>query len=146
MRKEPCKSVVTRDASGKENGFLVELYKDGKDTTLYLTATFPGGQKGYHLHTVRQSHLVCVRGKMKITLVEEKNKTEHLLDAQKPERLLVPTGVWILYENIGNEEGWMLNFPTPPYDPDLKGEQRELAPSDVEAMLARGEAVPRPDA
>ena len=67
---EEAKKVITRDHSGKENGFLMELFKsyDGKKTEAYLTAAKPGAFKGYHLHRVRAARYVCVKGKMKITL------------------------------------------------------------------------------
>lgn len=135
IRKEPCKKVQTFDAQKHPNGFLLELYKDGPKTTLYLTAATPGAQKGYHLHTRRSSHLVCVRGQMKVTVVEGRQNVVHVLDARTPERLFVPTNVWILYENVGEEEGWMINFPSPPYDPDLVGEQQEKTPGEIAAQL-----------
>jgi hypothetical protein len=50
---EPAKKVMTKDHSGNENGFLIELYKDretGNKTEAYLTAALPGAFKGYHLH------------------------------------------------------------------------------------------------
>lgn len=140
IRREPCKKVTTADSKGSPNGFLVELYTEGRKTTLYLTAAYPKGFKGYHLHTARSSHLVCIRGKMKITVVEGVRKVEHILDGEQPERLFVPTGVWIGYENVGDEEGWMINFPSPAYDPTLTGEQLEKTPEEIHEQL-RGTAV-----
>ncbi len=43
-----AKKVTTYDHGQKENGFLIELYKDGDKTTAYLTAATPGAFKGYH--------------------------------------------------------------------------------------------------
>lgn len=135
VKKEPCKKVMTRDARGNPNGFLIELYKDGPKTTVYLTAAFPKAFKGYHLHTVRNSRLVCLKGRMKVTVVEGATKQEHLLDAETPERLFLPTNVWIGYENVGEEEAWMMNVPVPPYDPALKDEQREKTPEEILSQL-----------
>lgn len=137
VRREECKKVTTTDSAGNPNGFLVELYKKGDKTTLYLTATFPKGFKGYHLHTVRSSHLVCVRGKMRITVVEGNTHVEHVLDGAHLERLFVPTNVWVGYENVGDEEGWMINFPEPAYDPTLKGEQQEKTPEEIAQQLSQ---------
>jgi Nif-specific regulatory protein len=39
---EPAKRVITYDHAGNENGWLIELYKDGRLTTAYLTAAKPG--------------------------------------------------------------------------------------------------------
>jgi dTDP-4-dehydrorhamnose 3,5-epimerase-like enzyme len=135
IRREPCKKVTTADSAGAPNGFLIELYKNGSQTTVYLTATLPKAFKGYHLHTVRASHLVCLKGRMKITVVEGPQRVEHVLDGATPERLLIPTGVWIGYENVGDEEAWMVNFPRPAYDPSLKGEQQEKTKAEIAEQL-----------
>lgn len=135
IRREPCKKVTTTDSTGAPNGFLIELYKDGSKTTVYLTAALPKAFKGYHCHTVRASHLVCLKGKMKVTVVDGPQRVEHVLDGTKPERLLIPTGVWIGYENIGDEEAWMINFPEPAYDPAVKGEQREKTRAEIAEQL-----------
>lgn len=123
------------DSAGIPNGFLVELYTDGPKTTVYLTAAFKGAFKGYHLHTVRSSHLVCLKGTMKVTVVDGTEHVEHILHGASPERLLIPTGVWIGYENVGNDEAWMVNFPEPAYDPALKGEQIEKTRADIADQL-----------
>ncbi|TSC62119.1 MAG: dTDP-4-dehydrorhamnose 3,5-epimerase [Parcubacteria group bacterium Gr01-1014_106] len=135
IRREPCKKVTTKDSEGNPNGFLVELFKDGENTVAYLTAAYPKAFKGYHLHTVRSSHYVCLKGMMKITVVEGGKRVEHVLRAENPERLFLPTHVWIGLENIGDEEAWLMNLPNPPYDPSLKGEQQDRAREDVERSL-----------
>lgn len=135
IRRESCKKVTTKDSQQAPNGFLVELYKDGPKTVLYLTAAYPKAFKGYHRHTVRASHYVCLRGRMKITVVEGKEKVEHILNGDQPERLYLPTNVWIGLENIGDEEAWLINFPEPAYDPSLAGEQEEQTAEEIERQL-----------
>jgi hypothetical protein len=39
---EPAKRVTTFDHDGNENGWLLELFKDGEKTVAYLTAASPG--------------------------------------------------------------------------------------------------------
>lgn len=132
IRREPCKKVTTVDNdNGKPNGFLVELFKDDEKTVAYLTTTYPKAFKGYHLHTVRSSHYVCVKGKIKVTVAEGLKKVEHILSGDTLERLFLPTNVWIGLENIGDDEAWLINMPNPPYDPNLKGEQQERTRADV---------------
>lgn len=136
IQKEACKKVTTYASGTKEpNGHLVELYKDGDKTVVYLTVALPGAFKGFHLHNERQSHYVCLRGKAKITIVEGNQKVEHILDSSAPERLLLPTKVYIGIENIGTEEVWLINFPHPSYDPTLKGEQEDKTPAEIEEQL-----------
>jgi dTDP-4-dehydrorhamnose 3,5-epimerase-like enzyme len=137
MSVEAAKRVTTYDANGNENGFLIELFKDGDKTVAYLTAALPGAFKGYHLHRVRAARYVCVRGRMRITLYSHSagkwEREEHILDAKEPTRLFIPKDVATGLENIGDEEAWLINYPDPPYDPSLKDEQVEYTLEDLES-------------
>ena len=135
-RLENAKKVTTHAATGEENGFLVELYKDEQKTTLYLTTTKPGSFKGYHLHRVRAARYVAIKGKMKIILYKPgtAEKEEYILDAEKPTRLFIPNNIATGLLNISDEESWLINYPDPPYDPSLKDEQVEY----TEEELLRG--------
>ena len=133
----PAKKVITYDHSGKENGWLVELYKDGDKTTAYLTAAAPGAFKGYHLHRIRAARYVCVRGRMKIVLYVGGKRQEHVLDAASPRRLFIPPNVATGLQNIGDEEAWLVNYPDPPYDPSLKDEQVEYSEAELEAGVVK---------
>jgi dTDP-4-dehydrorhamnose 3,5-epimerase-like enzyme len=145
IRVEVAKRVTTYDHAGAQNGSLIELYKDGDKTTAYLTAASPGAFKGYHLHRVRAARYVCVRGKMRIILYSRSMagdemvwaRDEHVLDAATPERLFIPHNVATGLENIGDEDGWLINFPDPAYDPDLKDEQVEYTQADLEAGVVK---------
>ena len=133
---EKAKKVTTKDHSENENGFLVELFKsqDNTKTEAYLTAAKPGAFKGYHLHRVRAARYVCVKGKMRITLYvpgKPEEKEEYILDANDPQRLFIPKDVATGLENIGEEEAWLVNYPDPPYDPELKDEQVEYAEEEL---------------
>ena len=127
VANEPAKYVLTKDHGGNENGFLIEMFKDaaGEKTEVYLSAATPGAFKGYHLHRVRAARYVCLRGRMRIILYTQDNangatkwvREEHILDASEPSRLFIPKNVATGLENIGDEEGWLVNYPDPPYDP-----------------------------
>jgi dTDP-4-dehydrorhamnose 3,5-epimerase-like enzyme len=140
-----AKKVTTYDASGKENGFLIEMFKDGDKTVVYLSAAFPGAFKGYHLHRVRAARYVCLKGRMRIILYvphAEAEKTtwvreEHMLDAGAPGRLFIPKNVATGLENIGDEDGWLVNYPDPPYDPNLKDEQVEYTQAELERGVVK---------
>lgn len=135
--EEPAKKVQTKDHSGNENGFLIELFKDnetGQKTEVYLTAAAPGAFKGYHLHRVRAARYVALKGKMKITLYrpgDPNSKEEHILDAANPMRLFIPKDIATGLENIGEEEAWMVNYPDPAYDPSLVDEQVEYTEEEL---------------
>ena len=136
---EDAKKVTTYDHSSQENGFLIELYKDGNKTTAYLTAAKPGAFKGYHLHRVRAARYVCVRGKMKIILYKPGTKEveEHILDSARPQRLFIPKDIATGLENIGDEEAWLINYPDPPYDPSLVDEQVEYTREELEQGIVK---------
>ena len=138
ISEEPAKKVKTYDYKTKEeNGFLVELFKMGDKTAVYLTAAAPGAFKGYHLHRVRASRYICIKGKMKITLFVNGKFEEHILDSQNPKRLYIPKNTATGLENIGAVEAWLINFPDPPYDPSLKDEQVDYAKEELEKGIIK---------
>ena len=138
---EPAKYVLTKDHGGNENGFLIEMFKDGDRTVVYLSAATPGAFKGYHLHRVRAARYVCLRGRMCIILYQRNGdrwvREEHILDASEPSRLFIPKNVATGLENIGDETGWLVNYPDPPYDPSLKDEQVEYTQEELEAGIVK---------
>jgi dTDP-4-dehydrorhamnose 3,5-epimerase-like enzyme len=137
---ESSKRVTTYDHAGHENGWLQELFKDGDKTLMYLTVAAPGAFKGYHLHRVRTARYVCVLGRMRIILYSGGpawKREEHIMDAASPSRLFIPINVATGLENIGDEEGWLINYPDPPYDPSLKDEQVEYTLAELEAGVVK---------
>ena len=138
VKTEPAKKVITKNLEGQENGFLIELFKDretGNKTEAYLTAARVGAFKGYHLHRVRAARYVALKGKMKITTYQHDgqkwNKTETILDSAEPTRMFIPKDIATGLENIGNEEAWLINYPDPAYDPNLKDEQIEYTEQEL---------------
>ncbi len=144
METQEAKKVKTFDAQGKENGWLMELYKDKETqekTEAYLTAALPGAFKGYHLHRVRAARYVALKGKMKITTYVQEDgkwvKSETVLEAGVPTRMFIPKNVATGLENIGSEEAWLINYPDPAYDPSLKDEQVEYTQEELEAGIVK---------
>lgn len=137
--EEDAKKVTTIAPLGDENGFLIELFKDDDKTVAYLTAAKPGMFKGYHLHRVRAARYVCIKGRMKITLYKPgtKEMEEHILDASSPKRLFIPKDIATGLTNIGDEEGWLINYPDPAYDPKLVDEQVEYTKEELESGIVK---------
>lgn len=122
VTKGNAKRVETKDLNGNPNGYLMELNKNGRRTGSYLSVAYPGCFKGYHLHKVREANYVCVRGKLKIILfLPTVGKREFSLGPG--DKLHIPMNVPTGLSNEGDEEAWIINFPNPAYDPELKGEQ-----------------------
>lgn len=135
MKLSSVKKVQTYDLHKKENGFLIELEKSGRFTTSYLTCTFPGAFKGYHLHRERTANYVCIKGKIRITLYSVTGKEEHVLSADNPKKLHIPVNVATGLLNEGNEEAWIINFPDPAYDPNLNFEQIDFTQQECDLGL-----------
>ncbi|MEK6941127.1 MAG: WxcM-like domain-containing protein [Nanoarchaeota archaeon] len=134
----PAKKVITHDLNGNENGYIIELFKEDRKTKVYLTTIKKGGFKGYHLHRIRSSNYVCIRGVVKIILYTDTKKEEYILNADKPERLHIPPKVATGLKNIRDEEVWIVNFPEPPYDPEQKNEQIEFTEKELEEKIKAG--------
>lgn len=144
MFVEPVKKVQTFDHAKNENGWLLEMFKDKESRTkteVYMSVASPGAFKGYHLHRVRAARYVCLKGRMKIITYEQQDgkwvRTENILDASNPERLFIPKDVATGLENIGDEEGWLVNYPDPAYDPGLKDEQVEYSQEELESGVVK---------
>ena len=147
VSEELAKKITTKDHDGNENGFLIEMFKsdDKSKTEVYLSAAKQSAFKGYHLHRVRAARYVCVKGKMRIILYvpkEEEGKTiwvreEHLLNADEPKRLFIPKNIATGLENMGEEEGWLVNYPDPAFDPELKDEQVEYTQEELEQGVVK---------
>lgn len=133
VKTETAKKVATYDLEKKENGFLIELFKKGDKTEVYLTCAKPGAFKGYHLHRVRAARYVCLKGKMKIILYVNGKRQEHVLSADNLTRLYIPANVPTGLENIGDEDAWLINYPDPAYDPNLKDEQLDFTQAELDS-------------
>jgi dTDP-4-dehydrorhamnose 3,5-epimerase-like enzyme len=130
ISEDSAKKVPTYELDGHENGFLMELFKDGNKTVAYLSATNAGGFKGYHWHRVRAARYVCLKGKIKIILFVNGKFEEHLLTPGK--KLNIPKQIPTGLQNVGDEETWLINYPDPPYDPNLKDEQVDYTKDELE--------------
>lgn len=136
---EEAKKVTTKDTNGNPNGGLVELFKDGDKTLVYMINIPPGAFKGYHLHHVRIGRYFCLKGKTKVTLHKPgtQEREEYILDAEKPQRLVIPVEVAAGLENIGDKEVWLVNYPDPPYDPSLEDEQVDYTEEELQSGIVK---------
>ena len=134
-----AKKITTFDKNKNENGYLMELFKEGDNTLSYLTAINPGCFKGYHLHKVREANYVCIKGKVKIILydIQNKIKEEIILDSTTPQSLHIPINIATGLENVCDEEVQIINHPKPPYNPrhlEMQ-EQVEYTKEELEDLL-----------
>lgn len=136
MIASKAKSVRTFGTDGSINGYLTELKKDGQLTTAYLTVAFPGCFKGYHMHRVRESNYVCIRGRVTVILFTKHGRQElELSSSGGADKLNIPTNIPTGIRNDTREEAWLINFPNPPYDPNLTNEQVDFTEEEAEAWM-----------
>lgn len=114
--------IITKNIKGRTNGWLVPIFNvnDGLIDSaqyprqVYLTVIAPKEIKGPHLHLKRWGLFSCIRGNAKI-VVRTTNGYEEYLTGENYEfaTIQVPAGVPAALQNIGNEEAYMLNMPSP---------------------------------
>ncbi|HCM37557.1 MAG: hypothetical protein UV61_C0002G0108 [Candidatus Gottesmanbacteria bacterium GW2011_GWB1_43_11] len=133
--EDTAKKVATYDLDGKENGWLMELFKEGDKTIAYISAALPGAFKGYHLHRIRAARYICLKGTMKIILYISGKREEHILTPGK--RIYIPRETPTGLQCVSDEEAWLINYPDPPYDPSLKDEQVDYTQEELEQGIVK---------
>jgi dTDP-4-dehydrorhamnose 3,5-epimerase len=89
----------------------------------YAVTIRSGGIKGWALHKLQHDRLLGARGKVRIVLFDGrvrsptfKRAAEFHLGEQAPGLLRIPAGVWHAYQNYGEQETFIVNFPTRPFN------------------------------
>tara|TARA_B100000787_G_scaffold168563_1_gene157560 strand:+ start:1406 stop:1846 length:441 start_codon:yes stop_codon:yes gene_type:complete len=121
----------TKSSDNKKNGYLIPIYnkkenffsENGDPQQVYLTVVKTNCIKGPHLHKVRKGFFTCIRGNIRIIL-KVNNKFIQYYSGEDYEYLSVeiPTNVGAAIQNIGSEDAFVLNMPTPAWDPDMNDE------------------------
>lgn len=133
LSRKTCKVVTTRDLSGQENGWLMEIAssRDGwskflDNAQVYLTTVLPGKKKGGHFHHKRTSQISCIRGRVIMGVWHNHQLNQEMeLNANEPVIVRVPNGTALSFYNPGGKVAYLLNLCSPPYDPD-DSEQEDL--------------------
>ncbi|MBI4417772.1 MAG: dTDP-4-dehydrorhamnose 3,5-epimerase family protein [Ignavibacteriales bacterium] len=148
----PIDGLVVRElvAHADPRGWLTELFRSDEvkeefmPVMAYVSATLPGVARGPHEH-VHQADFFCFVGPSVFKIVCWDNRRRSRTygntvtleaGAGKPMSVLVPPGVVHGYKNIGDAEGWVLNFPNRLYAGKGKKEKvdeirHELDPSSI---------------
>ena len=122
---------ITKDLGGDTNGYLVPIYNihDGffppgeEPKQVYLTVVAPRQIKGPHLHYIRTGCFTCIKGNARFVL---KTATGYEVvfsgEAHEYRTVIVPTGVPAALQNLGDDEAFVLNMPSPAWTPDMNDE------------------------
>jgi dTDP-4-dehydrorhamnose 3,5-epimerase-like enzyme len=125
------KRFPTKDKDGTVNGYLVPIYnihdkfypKGKEPQQVYLTVISPGFIKGPHLHYIRTGCFTCIKGNARFVVKTESGyQVFYSGDEYEYRSVIIPTGTPAALQNIGNEDAFVLNMPTPAWTPTMADE------------------------
>jgi len=119
-----------------ERGRLVEIFRQDevlfeKFGQVYVTTTYPGVVKAWHLHKKQTDNVACVQGMIKMALYDPRKDTpsygsvnQFYIGVHKPLLVQIPPGVFHGWMCIGKEEAIIINIPSEAYDHGNPDEER----------------------
>jgi dTDP-4-dehydrorhamnose 3,5-epimerase len=119
-----------------ERGRLQEILRADDDGfkqfgQVYVSTTYPGVVKAWHLHKVQEDNFCCVKGMVKLVLYDSRESsstkgtlTEYFIGELDPKLVRVPAGVYHGWKCISQEESIVVNVPTEPYNRESPDEYR----------------------
>lgn len=119
-----------------ERGRLFEILRSDepifqKFGQVYVTTTYPGVVKAWHLHKKQTDYIVCIDGMIKLVLYDERDNSptngaldEFFIGERNLVLVVIPPGVWHGWKAIGTKEAIVINVPTEPYNSENPDEYR----------------------
>jgi dTDP-4-dehydrorhamnose 3,5-epimerase len=116
-----------------ERGRLMEILRGDDDLFIqfgqvYVTTTYPGVVKAWHLHKKQTDNVACVQGMIKLALYDPREDSptfnqvdQFYMGVHQPLLVQVPRGVYHGWMCVSQEEAVVVNIPTEVYnyeDPD----------------------------
>jgi dTDP-4-dehydrorhamnose 3,5-epimerase len=127
IKTKKNKIFPTKNIKGESNGFvlpIINVYDNFIDDTnwpkqIYLTVATPHEVKGPHLHMKRWGLFTCIKGNIKIVLRIENQYYEYFSgENHEYETIQVPAGIPAALINIGEQDAYILNMPSPAWHPE----------------------------
>jgi dTDP-4-dehydrorhamnose 3,5-epimerase len=124
-----------------ERGRLMEILRNDDELFIqfgqvYMTSTYPGIVKAWHLHKKQADNVACIQGMIKLVLYDPREQSstfkqtnQFYLGLHNPLLVHVPKGVYHGWMCVSLEEAIVVNIPTERYDYDNPDEFR-LDPHD----------------
>ena len=119
-----------------ERGSLTEILRSDDPECeglgqVYMTTTYPGVVKGWHLHARQNDMICCVFGEIKLALFDDREGSptqgavnEVFLGDSNRLLVKVPAGVFHGWKGIGPQTALVINIPDRPYDYEDPDERR----------------------
>ena len=121
-----------------ERGHLVEMFREDWDeydpepAMSYFSMSYPGVIRAWHRHTRGQiDHFVCPQGRIKIAVYDDRDDSPtqgevntFVIGEHSQQAVQIPGACWHGFKVIGNEQAFLVNFPTNLYDYEDPDEER----------------------
>lgn len=98
---------------------------------VYVTTTYPGAVKAWHMHRLQTDHMTAVTGMFRVALYDAREESttkgrlqEVHMGVHHPVLLRIPPGVYHGWLCVSIEEGIVVNVPDLPYDREHPDEYR----------------------
>jgi dTDP-4-dehydrorhamnose 3,5-epimerase len=111
-----------------QRGRLMEILRADDDLfvkfgQVYMTTTYPGIVKAWHLHKKQTDNVTCVQGTIKLAVYDPRENSptyrevnEFYLGTHNPILVQLPRGVYHGWMCVSLEEAIVVNVPTEVYD------------------------------
>jgi len=131
MNKNSVKSMnleihQTRDVNDQHvNGQLTVIWRDwdkfldSEPKMVYISSVNSGEKKGPHLHTVRDSYFVCIRGKV-VFIIKTKDGNYEEIESSEENPILVhiPKNIASAHINLSNQVSSVLALASHSWKPN----------------------------
>jgi len=119
-----------------ERGRLTEILRCDSELfskfgQVYITTTYGGVIKAWHMHRAQDDNVTCVIGMIKLVLYDGREASstrgeimELFVGEQNPTLVHIPREVFHGWKCISEQEAYMVNIPTEPYNYDDPDEHR----------------------
>lgn len=116
-----------------ERGWLMEIMRSDWEEfetfgQVYVTTVHPGIVKAWHMHKHQWDHFVCIRGKVKVALYDDREESEthrmvneFFIGERNYKLIKIPPKVYHGFKGIGEKTAYVVNVPDKLYnyeDPD----------------------------
>jgi dTDP-4-dehydrorhamnose 3,5-epimerase len=97
----------------------------------YISVTYPGVVKGWHMHKLQTDYIACIKGMLKLVLFDNRDNTptkgevnEFFIGEHNPMLIKIPPNVYHGWKCISENEAIAMNTPTYRYNYDEPDEYR----------------------
>lgn len=111
-----------------ERGRLMEVLRSDDEIfkkfgQVYMTSTYPGVVKAWHLHKKQTDNIACLHGMVKLALYDQRRDSPtykeldlYIIGVHNPLLIQIPPDIYHGWMCVSQEEAVLVNIPTEVYD------------------------------